>query len=269
MSRSRAWVFTINNWTDDDIQNLDNAECTYIIYGKEVGEQGTPHLQGYIYFPTLKSLKQVKSTLGSRAHVETAKGNAQQNFEYCSKQGDFTERGDIPMSNKQKGEAEMQRWERARELARSGNFDDIDADIYMRHYNTIKRIREDHMEKPKTLEGALQHIWIYGNTGTGKSTRAREIAPDAYIKSVTKWWDHYNDEDDVIIDDFDEKHKDLVYFLKIWADRFPFMAEIKGGSKMIRPKRIIVTSNYAPDSIWYHATDLEPILRRFQVIHQH
>lgn len=55
--------------------------------------------------------------------------------------------------------------------------------------------------------------------------------------------------------------------LKIWADRYPFTAEIKCDSTMLRPKKIVVTSNYHPSEIWPDRSTLEPLLRRFKLRH--
>lgn len=57
------------------------------------------------------------------------------------------------------------------------------------------------------------------------------------------------------------------YYLKIWADHSVISAEYKGGSKLIRPKRIIVTSNYTPEQIWPDKEGIvDPIRRRFTII---
>lgn len=58
---SRGWVFTLNNYTEEE-ETLALAlpwgwhEPSYGVIGKEVGESGTPHFQGYLYFKTEKSL---------------------------------------------------------------------------------------------------------------------------------------------------------------------------------------------------------------------
>jgi len=135
-----------------------------------------------------------------------------------------------------------------------------------------KRKLEDYIAfqtvKKKKLEDTEEQMyWYYGKTGTGKSRKATSENPGHYKKMCNKWWDDYVDQEVAIIEDFDIEHKVLCHHLKIWGDRYPFPVEIKGGKRDIRPKRIIVTSNYHPKQIWTDEKDYEPIMRRFKVIH--
>lgn len=97
MSAAKNWVFTINNWTADDEIRLENAFnfCNYLVYGREIGDSGTPHLQGFMQLKDRKRMSQVKHLIGSRVHVEVARGTAQQASNYCKKDEDFTEFGHL------------------------------------------------------------------------------------------------------------------------------------------------------------------------------
>jgi len=55
--------------------------------------------------------------------------------------------------------------------------------------------------------------------------------------------------------------------MKKWADKYPVTVSIKQSSACIRPKRIIVTSNYTIQECYPDSHDLEAIKRRFNQIH--
>jgi len=262
---TRNWCFTLNNYSDSELDDIANWDNNYTIFGQEVGKENTPHLQGFTIFKKPQRLTAVKK-VNARAHWEGAKGSWEQNVAYCSKDGIITEYGTKPMSRKRQGEVEAQRWEAAWKLAKEGKIEEIDADIRIRCYNTFKHIRKDYMTKPEDAEGTTG-IWIYGEPGCGKSRKARLDFPGAYDKMQNKWWDGYQGEENVILDDFDSK--ELGHHLKIWADRYSFVAETKGGAINIRPKAFVITSNYSPDDSKFEWDDemRGAIKRRFKIIH--
>lgn len=265
----RSVCFTLNNYNEAELTKLSGVESCpvrYLCYGKEVGDSGTPHLQGFAYGDGQRSLSWWKSTISPRAHIEATKGTVDQAVDYCRKDGDFVEWGDKPVSAKRRGELEVQRWDSVRDAAKAGKMDDIPSDIYVRYYRTLKEIGKDHMCRPPDAEG-LTGTWLWGPAGCGKSRKAREDAPAAYLKMCNKWWDGYQGEDDVIVDDVDKGHSALGHHFKIWADRYAFLAESKGSAIAIRPKRIIITSQFAIEQIWDDEETCAALLRRFTVVY--
>lgn len=85
---AKRWCFTLNNFTEKEICSIVPTiykKCNIGIIGKEVGESGTPHLQGYIEFKSkTRPLTHFKL---KRIHWEKCKGNRESNIEYCSKDG--------------------------------------------------------------------------------------------------------------------------------------------------------------------------------------
>lgn len=96
MSRYRHWCFTLNNYTEDDVTLLSVLPkgATYLCYGKEVGESGTPHLQGFISFENPARISSLKK-LSDRSHWSVAR-DVKYAVDYCKKEGDFLEVGTPP-----------------------------------------------------------------------------------------------------------------------------------------------------------------------------
>lgn len=258
----KHWCFTLNNYTEDDVAAIRAIPSEYTCFGREVGESGTPHLQGYMSFNSRKRLTAVKKLI-PRAHWEAAKGNPSQNRTYCSKDGAFEEQGNIPLTG---GEKEQARWTTALNNLKAGNMDDVPADIQLRYYSTCKRILADHRPEPEEAPD-VTGVWIYGPAGCGKSRYARDKYPGAYRKDVNKWWDGYTNQGAVIVEDMDPFHKALGRLFKIWCDRYPFPAEFKGGKFDIRPNVIVITSQYSIDQVWDDEETRAAMKRRCKVIY--
>ena len=115
-------------------------------------------------------------------------------------------------------------------------------------------------------------FWLYGPSGIGKSYLIRNTFNDLYEKSNNQWWDGYNNEKNVLIDDFDRTCIKLSYYLKIWGDNYRFNGEIKGG--IIQPiyNKLIITSNYSIEDLFYDIENpdqqlVDAIKRRYEEIY--
>lgn len=96
-SKAKHWAFTLNNYTQQDVDRLSTLppQCIYVIYGKELGQNGTPHLQGHVSYSKRVYFNIVKAFVSDRAHIEAAR-NCNASIEYCKKDGDYVEHGEMP-----------------------------------------------------------------------------------------------------------------------------------------------------------------------------
>lgn len=269
MERSRAFCFTLNNFTPEEVEKVKAWDCKYLIFGKEVGASNTPHLQGYVSFENQKQLKALKK-LSDRAHWEIARGTPKQASEYCEKDGDVFQKGTRPLSQVEKGALEKDRWATALKCVQEGKLEEMDPQILCQHLRQVEYAAAQILGKRKLSEvdGEFENQWMVGPPGCGKSRKARDENPGAYIKDPKeRWWDGYAGEEVVIIDDFDKYQLQQGGDMKRWCDRYPFRAAVKGGYLMIRPRKIVVTSNYSIDDIWHEdALTVGAIARRFNVL---
>jgi len=155
-------------------------------------------------------------------------------------------------------------WERVWELAKSGNFECIPANIRVQNYSSLRRIRADFAAPAPIVR---QCFVFFGPTGSGKSKRAWDEAGwSAYPKNpTTKFWDGYTHQQHVVIDEF--RGEVGIGHLLRWLDRYPVLLEVKGSSVVSHFTTVWITSNLEP-SRWYPDVDsatVDALMRRLQI----
>jgi len=269
--RSKNYFITINVFDENTELFLQEGllGTKYLSYCYEIAPTtGRPHLHVYVVFDNQRHLTAIRK-LFPNSDVQIAKSDyINEGITYIRKNGNFYERGTKPLSPVEKGDSEKQRWINAKACALRGDFDSIPADLYTRYRSTYKRMRIEDGPTPQPLETSRFYgVWIWGPPGVGKSHQARDKYSPHYLKSRTKWWDNYISGYYVIMEEYEPKDSmELTSYVKMWADKWPFCAETKGGTVTLRPPKIIITSNYSIDQC-FHGVDAEAIERRFEVIH--
>lgn len=254
------------------MRNLDHLVLDYLVVGREVGEEGTPHLQGYVVFKAKKTFNAVKKLLPG-AHLEVMKGSPQQASDYCKKDGDFEEHGTLPPPKTGAARGKLKAdYAKAIAMAVAGNIHDIEPGLLVRHYRTLQAIARDLAPVPGRVppisDSVKYGLWLWGPAGTGKSRSAREWfeseTKGLYLKRPDEWWDGFTGTGAVLLEDLDLDHaRPLRRHLKIWADMYRFNGNVKGGQALCRPDVLIVTSQYSIDSMWQDLETREAMHRRF------
>jgi len=256
--RLRRFVFTLNNWTEEEYTAVTTqltAHVSWMVVAKEVGEQGTPHLQGACILLKQTAFTTVKNLPGlKRARLAEMKGTPQQSIIYCSKEDPQPfQFGTLPSPGKRNDihnacEKIMQ-GSSLRELAQET--EGAVAVVKFHKGLTVLRsiTRPDRSDPPKVF-------WIFGQTGTCKTRCAFESGldltggdrNDIWISAgALKWFDGYDGQSVAIFDDFRAKHvPNFAFFLRL-LDRYPMSVEFKGGFVKWLPKYIFITCPYEPD----------------------
>lgn len=268
---AKHWVFTLNNYTDIELatatkeNNFLGKDVKYVVVGKEVGDSGTPHLQGYISFIGRKTARFVKDLIGGRAHVEIARSTPTQAADYCKKDGDFWEHGTVPNRRGKRTDLDVV-FERVKAGATRTEIRDEFFKTYAKYHRAIDKLISD-TAPVRTWETEVIVYW--GKTGTGKTRQVYRFhkLEEIYVHPGDSWFDGYDGHPIVLFDDFSGGEFKLTYLLKL-LDRYPMQVPIKGSFVNWVPKKIYITSNKNPED-WYPAAYSEhraALKRRLKVV---
>lgn len=261
----KDWCFTLNNPRTKDRERVKSWVYNYLVFQLEVGEEGTPHLQGFVQFPTGQRLKQLKK-LNKHAHWEPRRGSAYQAAHYCKKPEDgcdcehCVKAKDTPRpqfiyeSGTISAPAGEKQWSVVQCIKRHGLQYAID--VYPTHYMGMTRGMEalaNHYLPRRDWRPVVSVF--YGLPGTGK-TRYAMLGPSPYVQADYPEkggrlfvGDYYPDQHETLV--FDDFYGQIPYtsWLRI-CDRYPMEVHTKGGFRQLLTHNIVFTSNRAPNE-WY------------------
>lgn len=277
--RMTRFVFTLNNWTQPEYDWLTTSfleNTKWLVIGKEVGENGTPHLQGAVVLAKQTSFSTIKTWSGlCRAHLEKMHGRPADSLKYCSKQDSrpFVH-GTLPTPGKRNDLTEIvlriQEGESLKQLAQDeeGGVAIVKFSKGLTILRSLRARIRDPAFPPKV-------IWIFGQTGHSKTRCAFEFGckfyggtDEVWISSGgLRWFDGYDGQKVAILDDLRSKQVPQFAFLLRLLDRYPMSVEFKGGFVNWAPELIFITSAYDPEECFatrntHRPEDIRQLTRR-------
>lgn len=270
-SKKRAFAYTLNNWTEEEYQQLISIKgVNYHIIGDEIAASGTPHLQGYIVFNNPRSTKiaALKKVFPKRISIAVARKSSEHNFIYCSKEKIKYEYGERPRGQGCRTDLRAL----ANSIKNGTKVDDIcleNPKLYHFYGRTLHKT-EDILLRKKYRTEMTKGIYYFGKTGVGKSVKAFEgFNPETHYvwPDDGEWWDGYQGQDTVIIDEF---RGQIQYgrLLKL-MDSHPTTVRRRCREPVpFISKQIIITSSMPPEEVYNNLAEndsLEQFYRRCSI----
>ncbi len=273
--RVRGWCFTVQAGhlagldkgpavtEDEAIHLLKQAGAQYLVVQKETGEEGTDHLQGFIYFKNPIGRAGALKKMGINAHMEIMRGKISEAADYCMKADTqreaYIEQGVRPMDNGERSSLlEACDTARTRGIKRCAKEHPA---AFVRYHAGLTKYANIEEEGRLPTERDVIVIWVWGQSGCGKSYYAEHYdSPentfaigDADKLGNKLWFDGYDGQRTLVIEEFDGLAPYRV-FLRV-LDRYRVNCEVKSGFVWGQWTTVIVTSNDPPWHMWGSSTD--------------
>lgn len=284
-AQGKKFVFTVNNYEDDAVEKLKAIEwIKYCVVGREVGESGTPHLQGYMQcskktWTTQSGLAKRLRKSGIAAHVELQRGTNEEARKYCKKadpkaeewgryaeggQGERTDissflkaaaGGDSDVELAETYPTEFCKYHRAAEKIRKAAKSEKAADKMKKRFKGAE-LRDWQAEVVERVEAQndRQVTWVIDpKGGKGKSWLANWLYAnkDAFIVDCGKQADiaHAYDCQGWVVFDITRSREENVNYqvIECFKNGRIFSPKYDSCMKIFDPAKVIVFANWAPD----------------------
>lgn len=265
---SRGWIFTIHDYTEEQLQKgrvfLETAECIGISAGLErCPTTDRKHIQGYVRLDDSYRKGKFQKIIGPNANgkanwfMKKANGDYASNAKYTSKDENVCWHK-IPPEQHRGTRTDLMAFREA--LKRKATDEELFEDHLpiLAKYPRLESRLKSYYSKQSTKEfrKLTNAVW-WGPGGTGKSKRALynslgKRLDDTYIVPSTenlKWFLDYDGEKTIIINEMSgakckyDRWKEL-------TDGHQMVVETKNGHVYAEWTSVIMTSNKDPNTWW-------------------
>lgn len=285
--RYMKWAFTMNN-PEQTIAPEGWPDIRLCAWQLEMGEEGTPHYQGYVEFTRPKSLNQMTTMVETLAlpwaHWSHAVAKRAANIKYCSKEegrleGPYFWPDKATCDAKHGAQGKRKDLDIICEMVMAGKSDtEIAADYpksVLMFGQGIKRLRAA-LPAPTWEEHPKDCIIYWGPTGTGKTYRLMQECPPGkewFWAKPGKWFDGYEGQPGIVFNEFRDSWSSYHQLIALLENTPARAREIKGGTVRVTAWKFRFSSNVHP-KFWYKGVmkregykwKTSPLRRRFSKI---
>lgn len=283
-AQGTRFCFTVNNYTQEGHESLCVAlasKCRYYVVGKEVGEQGTPHLQCFCILKKNMRKKAftkfIETAADKHPWTNLANGTNDEAADYCKKEGNYIEEGSYP-----KGRGTRSDIADFMAAVKDNQDDDILMDMFptewCKYYKAADRARSVLKRKRHRREleeeyaevslRAWQKVvirkllsqndrkvtWVYDPTGNiGKSWLAGYLVVNhhAFLVEGGKRADvaYAYDNQEIVVFDYTRSQEEQVNYslIESFKNGRIFSSKYESHLKIFKKAKVLCLSNFDPD----------------------
>lgn len=235
---------------------------------------GKWHGHYYVYYKNPRTWKQLKSYFGEKSHIEIPYNNTgiidyiMGRGEHANSKSNMIEKGKSPCDNGKHISVQQALSMTNAEMCELDDHKDVISIM------KVRNLMDDGIDLNDWHKN-IKVTYIYGPSGVGKSTKAKNILKEEQYKKahIIKYESTFyhgigNGYGAAIYDDFRDSHMKPSEFINLIDYNRHYM-NIKGGTVMNNFERIIITSVQNPRYIYAGINDEEPRLqwlRRMEII---